>query len=98
MSFVHPFLLSIVAGVGKTTLFEVLKDGNYRTPLTYSFFAQGPKEPLYHPLLVRNQQGRAYSINVIDTPGLCEVRSSLVERRSNEQISRIVQDCVNASV
>jgi GTPase SAR1 family protein len=84
--------------VGKTTLFEVLKDPNYHTPSTYSFFASGPKEPQYHPLLVRNQSGRAYSINVIDTPGLSEVRTSLHERRSNDQIVRIIQDCVTSSV
>jgi len=86
------------AGVGKSTFFEVLKDTNHKTSITYSFFASGPKEPQYTPLVVRNASGRAYSINVIDTPGICEVRSSLKESRSNEQIIKAIQECITASV
>jgi len=82
------------AGVGKTTLFEVLKNPGYQTPMSYSFFASGPKEACYTPLIVRNGAGKAFSINVIDTPGICEIRSSMSERRTNDQIIKIIQDCV----
>lgn len=45
-------------GVGKSTLFEVIKNPDYRTPTAFSFFAQGPKEPSYVPLVVRTSAGR----------------------------------------
>jgi len=86
------------SGVGKTTLFEVLKDVNHKTSSTYSFFASGPKDPSYTPLVVRNSSGRAYSINVIDTPGICEVRSALKESRSNDAIIKAIQECIHSSV
>jgi len=47
---------------------------------------------------VRNGSGKAYSINVIDTPGICEIRATMSERSSNEQIMKIIQDCVNDKV
>jgi GTPase SAR1 family protein len=86
------------AGVGKTTLFEVLKNPGHKTSTSYSFFASGPKEASYTPLVVRNGSGKAYSINVIDTPGICEIRATMAERSSNEQIMKIIQDCVNDKV
>jgi len=86
------------SGVGKTTLFEVLKDANHKTSTSYSFFASGPKDPIYSPLVVRNLAGRAYSINIIDTPGICEVRSVLKDSRSNEVIIKSIQECITQSV
>jgi len=48
--------------------------------------------------VVRNGNGRAYSLNVIDTPGLSEIRATLADRRTNEQLISHVQDFLSASV
>lgn len=48
------------AGVGKSTFFEVLKDVEHKTSTTYSFFASGPKDPQYTPLVVRNAMNRFF--------------------------------------
>jgi len=74
------------SGVGKTTCFEVLKDACYCTPRGQSLFA-GTKDSTYASLVFHNVTGKTYSINVIDTPGLFEVRSSIDgPKRSNEEI------------
>jgi len=47
----------------------------------------GTKDSTYASLVFHNVTGKTYSINVIDTPGLFEVRSSIDgPKRSNEEI------------
>jgi len=86
------------AGSGKTTLLEILKNPSFQTSFTQSFFATGSKEAIYTPLVVRNSERRAYSINIIDTPGIYEIRASNSDSRSNEQIVKIIQDIVTHSI
>jgi len=82
------------SGAGKTTLFEVLKSPHYITPLNQSLFAGAKLLPEYTPILVQNPEGKHYSINVIDTPGLFEVRSNEKEKRSNEKIFSHIEECI----
>jgi len=86
------------SGVGKTTCFEVLKDPGYCTPKGSSLFA-GSRDAQYVPLIVRNLNGKAYSLNVIDTPGLFEVRSSNEgPKRSNAEILSVIQNRIVETV
>lgn len=50
----------------------------------------------YVPLVVKNGTGKALSLNIIDAPGLFEVRSAAKEKRTNEQIFKLVEDSVKA--
>jgi len=86
------------SGGGKTTFFEVLKNPNFTTTKEGSLFAGKKLGCTYTPLLIRNSQGKAYSINVIDTPGLFEVRVAANEKRSNEQIFKLVEECLRENV
>jgi len=86
------------SGSGKTTLFEVLKNPKYVTPTNQSLFAGVRLDPEYTPLVVRNQCGKAYSLNVIDTPGLFEVRANVKEKRSNTQIFSLIEDCLRENL
>jgi hypothetical protein len=43
-------------------------------------------------LVVRNQSGKAFSLNVIDTPGLFEVRANVKEKRTNAQIFDLIEE------
>lgn len=86
------------SGSGKTTLLETLKNASFKTPKQDSFFAKGALEPHCTSLVVRNLQNRAYSINIIDTPGFFEIRDQASERRTNAQISKLIQECVQATV
>jgi len=47
---------------------------------------------------VRNSAGKAFYINIIDTPGLFEVRSASGEKRTNEQILKLVESALRAHV
>jgi len=86
------------SGVGKTTCFEVLKDP-YCTPRGHSLLASTVLETVYTPLVVHNSDGKSYSINVIDTPGLFEVRSSTSSpKRSNDDILDSITDCIRGSI
>jgi len=86
------------SGGGKSTLFEVLKKPLYVTTSETTLFAGARLRPEYAPLVVRNAEGKAYSINVIDTPGLFEVRSNPGEKRSNEQIFKLMESCLREKV
>jgi GTPase SAR1 family protein len=90
------------AGAGKSTLVEVLKQAGYHTPSNgYSFFASGDKQAQLSSLVLTKQSSahrQAYSLNVMDTPGMFEVRSALTDRRTNEQIIKLIQDTVTNSV
>jgi len=81
------------SGVGKTTCFEVLKDASYCTPRGHSLIASTVLETVYTPLVVHNAQGKSYSINVIDTPGLFATG-----KRSNEEVLQSITNCIRGSV
>jgi len=84
------------SGVGKTTIYEVLKDPLYNPP-PKDLFAK-TREATYHPLVLENKKGQVLSINVIDTPGLFELRSNKNETRTNKEIFYLVQTCLKQSV
>jgi len=86
------------SGGGKTTFFEVLKNPHFTTQTGGTLFASERMTTQYTPLIVRNGDGKAYSFNVIDSPGLFEVRSAAGEKRSNEQILKIVESCLRNHV
>jgi len=86
------------SGGGKSTLFEVLKKPLYVTTSETTLFAGARLKAEYAPLVVRNGEGKAYSINVIDTPGLFEVRSNPAEKRSNRQIFELMESCLREKV
>jgi len=86
------------SGVGKTTCFEVLKDASYCTPRGHSLLASAVLDTVYTPLVVHNAEGKSYSINIIDTPGLFEVRTTSTSKRSNEEILHSITDCIRGSI
>jgi len=86
------------SGVGKTTCMEVLKDASYCTPRGHSLLASNIFESEYTPLVVHNAEGKSYSINVIDTPGLFEVRTSNTTKRSNEDILQSITECIRGAI
>jgi len=85
------------SGVGKTTCIEVLKDASYCTPRGYSLLSSSV-DSVYTPLVIHNGEGKSYSINVIDTPGLFEVRTSTANKRSNDDILHSITDCIKGSI
>jgi len=86
------------SGVGKTTCLEVLKDPSYCTPRGYSLVASAVVDKIYTPLVVHNAEGKSFSINIIDTPGLFEVRTTGDRKRSNDDILQSITDCIRGSV
>jgi len=83
------------SGVGKSTIFQTVQNSSHIPP-PRKLFAQTSK-PVLHPI-VTIVDGKHYSINVIDTPGLYEVRRNAEEKRTNDQILNLVQSCINQSV
>ena len=70
--------------VGKSTLIESLKDPTYsstRTGISQTC------EPSYKQLtLTFNDDGKQYTLNIIDTPGLQEIRHDVNETRTDQQL------------
>jgi len=54
------------------------------------------QDTLYTPLVVHNSEGKSFSFNIMDTPGLFEVRSD--KKRSNEEILEAIMAVVKDSV
>jgi len=50
-------------------------------------------ETVYSPLVVHNSEGKSYSINIIDTPGLFATG-----KRSNEEVLDSITDCIKGSI
>jgi GTPase Era involved in 16S rRNA processing len=48
---------------------------------------------VYTPLVVHNSEGKSYSINIIDTPGLFATG-----KRSNEEVLDSITDCIKGSI
>lgn len=73
------------------------------TPDSFSIFA-GTIEPKYTPfqLVRKGEDGNKtmYTVNIIDTPGLFEVFSmaSEMKSRTDEEIMKMVQTCLNNDV
>ncbi len=93
-SYVHdPFVINILligrSQVGKSTLIEVLRDPNFsatRTGISQT------REPSCKQLTMSSEGGETYTLNIIDTPGLHEVRQDLNETRTNEQLLALLRN------
>ncbi|CAF1666021.1 unnamed protein product, partial [Adineta ricciae] len=87
-SYVHdPLVINILligrSQVGKSTLIEALRDPNFsamRTGISQT------REPSYKQLTMTSEDGKDYTLNIIDTPGLQEVRQDPDETRTDEQL------------
>ncbi|CAF1392965.1 unnamed protein product [Adineta ricciae] len=87
-SYVHdPSVINILligrSQVGKSTLIEALRDPNFsamRTGISQT------REPSYKQLTITSEDGKDYTLNIIDTPGLQEVRQDPDETRTDEQL------------
>jgi len=86
------------SGTGKSTLFQVLRDPQYRGNAAGSLFAKTIHAE-YHPLVVFDPiSDKYYSINLIDTPGLFEQRANTAEVRDNTEIFSVIRQCIKQSV
>ena len=76
--------------VGKSTLIESLNDPNYsatRTGISQT------REPSYKQLTITsNDDGRQYTLNIIDTPGLQEIRHDPNETRTDQQLLDLMRE------
>jgi len=86
------------SGVGKTTCFEVLKDASYCTPRGHSLLASTAVDTVYTPLVIHNGEGNSFSINIIDTPGLFELRTMASNKRGNDEILQSITECIRDSI
>jgi GTP-binding protein EngB required for normal cell division len=75
--------------VGKSTLIEVLHNPDYST--TRTGISQ-TREPSCKERIIDYHDGKRYTLNIIDTPGLYEVRHDPNEMRTNEQLFSLLRD------
>ncbi|UJR18501.1 hypothetical protein I4U23_005408 [Adineta vaga] len=100
-SYVHnPFVVNILligrSQVGKSTLIEALRDPDYSTPRTG---ISQTHEPSYKQLIMTSKNGDKYTLNIIDTPGLHEIRQDPNETRTDQQLLTLLRDiCVNGKI
>ena len=89
VTYIHdPSVINILlvgrSQVGKSTLIESLKDSAYSSSRTG---ISQTREPSYKQLtLTSNDDGQQYTLNIIDTPGLREIRHDPNETSSDEQL------------
>lgn len=78
---------------GKTTLIGVMKDPTYQGK-QMSLFSDTP-QPRFHKFTLEDaDSSQVYSMNVIDTPGLKEVKQEDEKARSDEDILKMVSFCL----
>jgi GTP-binding protein EngB required for normal cell division len=74
--------------VGKSTLIEVLHNPDYST--TRTGISQ-TREPSCKERIIDYHDGKKYTLNIIDTPGLHEVRNDPNEMRTNERLFSLLR-------
>lgn len=94
VAYIHdPSVINIVligrSQVGKSTFIEVLNNPNYST--TRTGISQ-TREPSCKERIIDYPDGKRYTLNIIDTPGLHEVRHDPNEMRTNEQLFSLLRD------
>jgi len=86
---------------GKSTIFRVLQNPCY-CPKQVTIFAETKFTNFKTFSLRDKQEGKVHNfvINLIDTPGTFEVRANQEEfkKRSNDEISELIIDCINHEV
>merc|ERR1712137_960401 len=86
---------------GKSTTLEVLKDPCYTPPNDTIFSETVDSKCWSFALKRRSQDGRTvdYSLNLIDTPGLFEVKGGQSgEERTNEVIKNTISQCLENEI
>ena len=82
---------------GKSTLIKVLQDKNYSPPLVD--LMRGTVDVEVTSFTMRSDKyDNNLHFNILDTPGLFEVTSSLDDRRTNEVILDLIKKCVDREI
>eukprot|EP01091_Cochliopodium_minus_P005489 TRINITY_DN15405_c0_g1_i1.p1 TRINITY_DN15405_c0_g1~~TRINITY_DN15405_c0_g1_i1.p1 ORF type:complete len:388 (+),score=99.38 TRINITY_DN15405_c0_g1_i1:40-1203(+) len=85
---------------GKTTAINLLKDPCFN-PSKYSLFSE-TKDPKFQSFAIQTEEdnSRKFTINVIDTPGLFEVKTEheLDQVRTNKDIQNVITKCLENEI
>lgn len=82
---------------GKTTAVGVLKDTAYEPPMMTLFSETSMAKLDSFSLLVKDKNQKL-NLNMIDTPGLFEIKESKEKARSEQQILSIIKDCMKMEI
>ncbi|CAF1298839.1 unnamed protein product [Rotaria sordida] len=78
---------------GKTTLFKVLTDPEYVNP--ESKIHSSPKTASYNTNSIHSQlDNRSYQLNIIDTPGLREIKNEKDKESNDTTIVDVIRQCL----
>lgn len=81
---------------GKSTIFEALKNPEYSK--TAKGFSETREPTCYRTVLIDENEGKGYMLNVIDTPGLKEVSKNGEESRSDQELLKMARHCIEQNL
>lgn len=84
------------AQTGKSTIIQTLMDPHLSS-ITKGY--SDTLDPVFHQLAIfSNQDGKSYQVNIIDTPGLQEVRQNPNENNTDQQILNLITLCIKTNM